>query len=80
MGTWYLNGALSRSIHWTVRVSGKPLKGIFGGGDFSSLIIEGEVIWWGLLQERHGCIIVSSKEDSLVGDRQQRGGHILVHL
>ena len=79
-GTWYLNGALSRSIHWTVGVSGEPSKGVFGGGNFPSLIIEGEVIWWGLLQGGHGCVIVSSKEDSLVGDRRQRGGHILVHL
>ena len=80
MGARYLNGLLSRSIHWTVRVSGKPLKGVFRGGNFSSLIIEGEVIWWGLLQGGHGCIIVSSKKDGLVGDWQQRTRHILVHL
>ena len=64
----YSNGASSRSIHWTVGVSGKPLKGVFGGGDFPSLIIEGEVIWWRLLQGGHGCVIVSSKEDGLVRD------------
>ena len=64
----YLNGALSGSIHWTVGVFGKPSKGVFGGGNFSSLIIEGEVIWWGLLWGEHGCIIVSSKKDGLVGD------------
>ena len=64
----YLNRALSRSIYWTVGVSGKPSKGVFRGGDFPSLIIEGEVIWWGLLQGGHGCIIVSSKEDGLVRD------------
>ena len=69
-GARYLNRALSRSVHWTVGVSGKSLKGVFGGGDFPSLIIEGEVIWQGLLQGGHGCIIVSSKEDSLVGDWQ----------
>ena len=40
----YLNGALFGSIHWTVGVSSEPSKGIFGGGDFPSLIIEGEVI------------------------------------
>ena len=68
-GTRYLNGALSGSVHWTVGVSGKPLKGVFGGGNFPSLIIEGKVIWQGLLQGEHGCIIISSKEDSLVGDR-----------
>ena len=79
-GAGYLNGASSRSIHRTVRVSGKPLKGVFGGGDFPSLIIEGEVIWWALLWGRHSCIIISSKEDGLVGDRRRRGGHILVHL
>ena len=79
-GTWYLNRALSRSVHWTVGVSSKPSKGVFGGGDFPSLIIEGEVIWWALLWGGYGCIIVSSKEDGLVGDRWQRGGHILVHL
>ena len=75
-----MNGALSRSVHWTVGVSCEPSKGVFGGGDFPSLIIEGEVIWWALLQGGHGCVIVSSKEDGLVGDRQRRGGHILVHL
>ena len=69
-GTWYLNRASSRSIHWTVGVSGEPLKGVFGGGDFPFLIIEGEVIWWALLWGGHGCIIVSSKEDGLVRDRQ----------
>ena len=79
-GTGYLNRASSGSVHRTVGVSGEPSKGVFGGGDFPSLIIEGEVIWWALLQGRHGCIIVFSKEDSLVGDRRQRGGHILVHL
>ena len=79
-GAGYLNGALSGSVHWTVGVSGEPSKGVFGGGDFPSLIIEGEVIWWALLWGGHGCIIVSSKEDSLVGDRQRRGGHILVHV
>ena len=68
-GTWYLNGASSGSIHWTVGVFGEPSKGVFGGGDFPSLIIEGEVIWWALLRGGHGCIIVSSKEDGLVGDR-----------
>ena len=62
----YLNGASSGSIHWTVGVSGEPSKGVFGGGNFPSLIIEGEVIWWGLLWEGHSCVIVSSKEDSLV--------------
>ena len=72
--------AHDRSVHWTVRVSGKPSKGVFGGGNFPSLIIEGEVIWWALLREGHGCIIVSSKEDGLVGDRWQREGHILVRL
>ena len=76
----YLNGALSRSVHRTVGVSGEPSKGVFRGGYFPSLIIEGEVIRWALLQGGHGCIIISSKEDSLVGDRRQRGGHILVHL
>ena len=76
----YLNRALFGSVHWTVGVSGEPSKGVFGGGNFPSLIIEGEVIWWALLQEGHGCVIVSSKKDSLVGDRWQRGGHILVHL
>ena len=76
----YLNGASSGSVHWTVGVSGEPSKGVFGGGDFPSLIIEGEVIGWALLQGGHGCIIVSSKEDSLVGDRRRRGGHILVHV
>ena len=75
-----MNVASSRFIHWTVGVSGKPLKGISGGGNFPSLIIEGEVIWWGLLWGGHGCIIVSSKEDGLVGDWWQREGHILVHL
>ena len=68
-GAWYLNGASSRSIHWTVGVPGEPSKGVFGGGDFPSLIIEGEVIWWALLQGGHGCIIISSKEDGLVRDR-----------
>ena len=76
----YLNGASSGSVHWTVGVSSKPLKGVFGGGNFPFLIIEGEVIWWGLLQGEHGCVIISSKEDGLVGDRRRRGGHILVHL
>ena len=80
VGAGYLNGASSGSIHRTVGVSGEPSKGVFGGGDFPSLIIEGEVIWWALLQGGHGCIIVSSKEDGLVGDRWRRGGHILVHL
>ena len=75
-----MNGALSGSIHWTVGVSSEPSKGVFGGGDFPSLTIEGEVIWWALLQAGHGCVIVSSKEDGLVRDRWQRGGHILVHL
>ena len=79
-GTWYLNRALSGSIHWTAGISGEPSKGVFGGGNFPSLIIEGEVIRWALLWGGHGCIIVSSKEDGLVGDRRQRGGHILVHL
>ena len=69
-GAWYLNGALSGSIHWTVGVSSEPLKGVFGRGNFPSLIIEGEVIWWALLWGGHGCIIVSSKEDSLVRNRQ----------
>ena len=69
-GTGYLNRALSGSVHWTVGVSGKPLKGVFGGGNFPSLIVEGEVIWQGLLLGGHGCIIVSSKEDGLVGDRR----------
>ena len=41
----YLNRALSGSVYWTVGVSGKPSKGVFGGGNFLSLIIEGEVIW-----------------------------------
>ena len=76
----YLNRALSRSIYWTVGVSGEPSKGVFGGGNFPFLIIEEEVIWWELLQGGHGCIIVSSKEDGLIGNWQQRGGHILVHL
>ena len=76
----YLNGASSGSVYWTVGVSGELLKGVFGGGDFPSLIIEGEVIRWALLRGGHGCVIVSSKEDSLVGDRRRRGGHILVHL
>lgn len=76
----YLNGASSGSVHWTVGVSGEPSKGVFGGGDFPSLIIEGEVIGWALLRGGHGCIIVSSKEDGLVGDRRRRGGHILVHV
>ena len=80
VGAWYLNRALSGSVHWTVGVSGEPSKGVFGGGNFPSLIIEGEVIGWALLRGGHGCIIISSKEDSLVGDRQRRGGHILVHL
>ena len=44
-GTWYLNGASSGSVHWTIGVSGEPLKGVFRGGNFPSLIIEGEVIW-----------------------------------
>ena len=64
----------------TVGVSGKPSKGVFRGGNFPSLIIEGEVIRWALLQGGHGCVIVSSKEDGSVGDRRRRGGHILVHL
>ena len=76
----YLNGALSGSVHRTVGVSSKPSKGVFGGGDLPSLIIEGEVIRWALLQGGHGCIIVSSKEDGLVGDRRRRGGYILVYL
>ena len=38
-GAWYLNRALSQSIHWTVGVSGEPSKGVFRGGDFPSLII-----------------------------------------
>ena len=75
-----MNGASSGSIYWTVGVSSKLSKGVFRGGNFPSLIIEGEVIWQGLLWGGHGCIIVSSKEDGLVGDWQQRGGHILVHL
>ena len=75
-----MNRASSGSVHWTVGVSGEPSKGVFGGGNFPSLIIEGEVIWWALLQGGHGCVIVSSKEDGLVEDRQQRGGHILVHV
>ena len=66
----YLNGASSGSVHWTVGISGEPSKGVFGGGDFPSLIIEGEVIGWTLLRGRHGCVIVSSKEDGLVGDRR----------
>ena len=70
MGARYLNGALSGSVHRTVRVSGEPSKGVFGGGDFPSLIIEGEVIGWALLQGGHGGVIVSSKEDGLVGDRR----------
>ena len=65
-----MNGALSGSIHWTVGVSGEPSKGVFRGGDFPSLIIEGEVVWWALLWGGHGCIIVSSKKDGLVRDRQ----------
>ena len=80
MGAGYLNKFSSGSIHWTVGVSGKPSKGVFGGGNFPSLIIIGEVIWWGLLQGGHGCIIVSSKEDGLVKNWQRRAGHILVHL
>ena len=40
----YLNEASSGSIHWTVGVSSEPSKGVFGGGNFPSLIIEGEVI------------------------------------
>ena len=76
----YLNGASFRSIHRTVGVSSEPSKGVFGEGDLPSLIIEGEVIGWALLRGGHGCVIVSSKEDGLVGDRQQRGGHILVHV
>ena len=68
-GAWYLNRALSGSIHWTVGVSGEPSKGVFGGGNFPSLIIEGEVIWWALLRGGHGCVIISSKEDGLVRDR-----------
>ena len=79
-GTGYLNGASSGSIHWTVGVSGEPSKGIFGGGNFPSLVIEGEVVWWALLWGGHGCIIISSKEDGLVRDRRRRGGHILVHV
>ena len=75
-----MNGASSGSVHWTVGVFGEPLKGVFGGGDFPSLIIEGEVIWWALLRGGHGCIIISSKEDGLVRDRRRRGGHILVHV
>ena len=43
-GTGYLNRALSGSIHWTVGVSSKLLKSVFRGGNFPSLIIEGEVI------------------------------------
>ena len=76
----YLNGASSGSVHWTVGVSGEPSKGIFGGGDVPSLMIEGEVIRWALLQGGICCVIVSSKEDGLVGDRRRRGGHILVHV
>ena len=68
VGAGYLNWLSSRSIHWTVGISSKPSEDVFGGGDFPSLIIEGEVIWWGLLQGGHGCIIVSSKEDGLVRD------------
>ena len=68
-GAGYLNRASSGSVHWTVGVSGEPLKGVFRGGNFPSLIIEGEVIGWALLRGGHGCIIISSKEDSLVGDR-----------
>ena len=78
-GAGYLNRASSRSVHWTVGVSGEPSKGVFRGGNFPSLIIEGEVIRWALLWGGHGCIIISSKEDGLVGDRQRREGHILVH-
>ena len=52
-GAWYLNGALSGSVHWTVGVSSEPLKGVFRGGNFPSLIIEGEVIWWALLRGGH---------------------------
>ena len=44
-GAGYLNRALSGSIHWTVGVSSEPSKGVFGGGNFPSLVIEGEVIW-----------------------------------
>ena len=76
----YLNGASSGSVHWTVGVSSKPSKGVFRGGNFPSLIIEGKVIGWALLRGGHGCIIISSKEDGLVGDRRQRRGHILVHV
>ena len=79
-GAGYLNGLLSRSIHWTVGISSKPLKGVFGGGNFPSLIIIGDVIWWGLLWGGHGCVIVFSKEDGLVENWQQGTGHILVHL
>ena len=43
-GAWYLNGASSGSIHWTVGISSEPSKGVFRGGYFPSLIIEGEVI------------------------------------
>ena len=67
-GAGYLDMLSSRSIYWTVGVSSEPSKGIFGGGDFSFLIIIGEVVWWGLLQGEHGCIILSSKEDGLVRD------------
>ena len=79
-GAGYLNRALSRSIYRTVGVSSEPSKGVFGGGDFPSLVIEGEVIWWGLLWGGHGCVIVFSKEDGLVGNWQQGTGYILVHL
>ena len=39
--TGYLNGASSGSVHWTVGVSGEPLKGVFRGGDFPSLVTKG---------------------------------------
>ena len=67
-GAGYLDRLLSGSIHWTVGVSGEPSKGIFGGGNFPSLIIIGEVVWWELLWGGYGFIILSSKEDGVVGD------------
>ena len=43
-----MNRASSGSVHCTVGVSSEPSKGVFRGGNFLSLIIVGEVIWWGL--------------------------------